>query len=192
MEIDGLRRDRDRVIEALRAVDLGRIAALRGRFLEALREDRTLLFFGNGGSAALASHFAQDMGKGALPRPEWPRRFRSISLADAVPYITAFGNDEGYESIFLEQLKGLARPGDVTVAISGSGRSANVIRATEWANANGLFTVGFTGFDGGELARIVRLSIHVPLEDMETVESVHAALEHMVVADVRRALAAGA
>ncbi|MBN1417520.1 MAG: SIS domain-containing protein, partial [Planctomycetes bacterium] len=131
----GIRNDLERTIEGLRAVDLSRVAALRDRFLEALERGETLFFYGNGGSAALASHFAQDMGKGALPRLDWPKRFRSLSLSDSVPFITAFGNDIEYAAVFVEQLKGLARPGDVSIAISGSGRSPNVLRATEWAEA---------------------------------------------------------
>src|SRR5438105_2289146 len=106
---------------------------------------------------------------------------RVLSLTDNTPYILAWGNDEGFERIFVEQLKNLANPGDLLIAISGSGNSANVLRAVEWANKHGLRTFGCTGFEGGTLRRIAQKGLHVPLDDMGIVESIHLAAFHWVV-----------
>ena len=156
-----------------------------GAFLRAYEEGRRIFFFGNGGSAATASHFCEDLGKGTLPDAGARRRVKAISLTDNTPYITAWANDEGYEVIFEQQLANLSEPGDVTVAISGSGNSPNVLRATDYANKNGLLTVGMTGYDGGRLGRMVKLNIHVPSYDMGLVEGVHLLLVHYIVDRVR-------
>ena len=158
-------------------------------FLRAYEEGRRIFFFGNGGSAATASHFCEDLGKGTLPSPEAGGRIKAISLTDNTPYITAWANDEGYEVVFEQQLANLAEPGDVTVAISGSGNSPNVLRATDYANKNGLFTIGMTGYDGGRLGKIVKINVHVPSFDMGLVEGVHLLLVHYVVDRVREKLA---
>ncbi|RKY63965.1 MAG: phosphoheptose isomerase [Candidatus Latescibacterota bacterium] len=158
-------------------------------FLRAYEEGRRIFFFGNGGSAATASHFCEDLGKGTLPATEAGRRIKAISLTDNTPYITAWANDEGYEVVFEQQLANLAESGDVAVAISGSGNSPNVLRATDYANKNGLFTIGMTGYDGGKLGKMVKINVHVPSFDMGLVEGVHLLLVHYVVDRVREKLA---
>src|SRR5207302_5613242 len=95
-------------------------------------------------------------------------------------YITAWGNDEGYERVFVEQLKNLAGPGDLLIAISGSGNSPNVLRAVEWANAHDLKTFACTGFDGGKLRQLAQRCLPVPLADMAIVESIHLTAFHVV------------
>ena len=154
-------------------------------FLQAYTAGKRIFFFGNGGSAATASHFCEDLGKGTLPGPEAERRIKAVSLTDNTPYITAWANDEGYEVIFKQQLANLAESGDVTVAISGSGNSPNVLLATEYANSHGLFTIGMTGYDGGKLGKMVRLHVHVPSFDMGLVEGVHLLLVHYVIDRVK-------
>ena len=119
-------------------------------------EERTIFLCGNGGSAAAASHFGQDLAKGTLSSMSATRRFRVIPLTDNIGFITALANDEGYESIFEQQLRNLAREGDLLVAISGSGNSPNVLRAVEYAHSIGMTTIGVTGFDGGKLRALAR------------------------------------
>jgi D-sedoheptulose 7-phosphate isomerase len=104
-----------------------------------------------------------------------------LSLTDNTPYITAWANDEGYDRVFVEQLKNLASPGDVLIAISGSGNSPNILRAVEWASSNGLKTFGCTGYSGGKLRKAAHQGIHVPLDDMGLVESIHLVIFHWTI-----------
>jgi len=146
---------------------------------------RFVFLCGNGGSGSNASHFCEDLGKGTLRREDFDldgkKRLRILSLTDNTPYILAWANDEGFERIFVEQLKNLASPGDLLIAISGSGNSPNVLQAVEWANRNGLKTFGCTGFDGGKLRVLAQQGLHVPLDDMGIVESIHLTAFHWVV-----------
>jgi D-sedoheptulose 7-phosphate isomerase len=143
---------------------------------------------GNGGSAANASHFAQDLAKGTKLNKDQARRLKALSLTDNLPFITAQGNDEGYESIFEQQLRTFAKPGDVLIAISGSGNSPNIINAVEWCNKNDIETIGITGFDGGKLTKIARHSVNVVLNDMCTSESIHSIIFHYVILELRERL----
>jgi D-sedoheptulose 7-phosphate isomerase len=136
--------------------------------------------FGNGGSGATASHFCEDLAKGTLNGKKDIKRFKVISLTDNVPFILALANDEGYETIFEQQLRNLAEPDDIAIGISGSGNSPNVINAIEYANRNGLITVGMTGFDGGKLKKIARYLVHIPIDDMGITECVHSIITHYI------------
>jgi len=127
--------------------------------LETREQDNTIFFIGNGGSASTASHFVNDISLGSR---QFEKPFRAISLCDNQAVITAIGNDDGYENIFLQQLQTQAKSGDMLVAISASGNSPNIIKAINWAKANNLNTVGLSAFDGGELAKLSDLNIHVP------------------------------
>ena len=140
-------------------------------------DGRQVFLLGNGGSAANATHIAEDLQKGIKECSG--KRFRVISLADSVPLITAWANDSDYEEIFAEQLDSLLEPNDVVIAISGSGNSANVIRAVEKANAMGAVTIGWSGFSGGKLARLARKSIVVNSDNMQRIEDVHLILGHL-------------
>jgi D-sedoheptulose 7-phosphate isomerase len=175
-----------RVAEAAARVDR---TALEG-FLELLkgayRVGRTIFLLGNGGSAANASHFAQDLAKGTLPGLGQSRRFRALALTNDVSLITALANDEGYDRIFEQQLMTLARAGDLVLAISCSGNSPNVVRAVEYANAHGMITVGITAGDGGRLGQMANHVVAVPTADVGLAEAVHAILFHLTV-DVLRA-----
>ncbi len=143
---------------------------------------------GNGGSAANASHFAQDLAKGTRIKLDQPKRLKALSLTDNTPFITALGNDDGYDTIFEQQLRVIASQGDYLIAISGSGNSPNIIKAVEWANDNGLTTIGLTGFDGGKLKKIAHHSMNVVLHDMCTAESVHSIILHYIVLELRERL----
>jgi D-sedoheptulose 7-phosphate isomerase len=146
---------------------------------------RQVFIMGNGGSAATASHFACDLGKGA--QVEGCPCFRAISLTDSVATFSAYANDCGYEHVFSRQLANLIQPGDVVIGISGSGNSPNVLNAVELARQRGATTVGFVGFDGGQLEGMVDLSVHVAKDCMEQVEDVHVVLAHLIATTLRRA-----
>jgi len=129
--------------------------------LETRENNKTIFFIGNGGSASTASHFVNDISLGSR---QFEKPFRAISLCDNQAVITAIGNDDGYENIFLQQLQTQAKAGDVLVAISASGNSPNIIKAINWSKNNNIVTVGLSAFDGGELARLSDLNIHVPTQ----------------------------
>lgn len=177
--------------KAVASVDSRRLDAVVDLLEQARSDDRMVFVIGNGGSAANASHFAQDLAKGTLTDPDAERRLRALSLTDNLPFFSALGNDEGYDRVFDQQLRTFAREGDILVAISGSGNSKNILRAAAWAAERGVVTVGVTGFDGGELRSIVDYSLHVPLDDMCTAESVHSILFHYIVLELRDRFAGG-
>lgn len=172
----------------IRGTDFAAVERFIGKLHEAYGSGKRVFLFGNGGSAACASHFAEDLGKGIITDPVRQKRLRVMSLSDSVPFITALGNDCGYETIFREQLRTLGEAGDMAVGISGSGNSPSILQAVSWAKENGLFTVGITGFDGGRLRPAVDLSIHFPVKDMEIAENAHMVLVHLVVGGLRRLL----
>jgi len=145
---------------------------------EARREKRHVFIFGNGGSAATSSHFASDLAKGAIC--EGKPRIKAFALTDNVPLFSAWSNDSSYGSAFAEQLEGLAEPGDIAIAISGSGNSENVLNAAAVARAKGVITVGLTGFDGGKLQDKVDISVLVPLHNMRQVEDIHLVICHVI------------
>ena len=175
----------DYLSDILARLDTAAIAAFAGALLDARERDARIFFLGNGGSAATASHFANDIAIGTRS-PEKP--FRAISLTDNAAAITAIANDDGYAEIFVQQLRTLLAPGDVVVAISASGNSENVIRAVEYANGRGATTVGLTGFDGGRLAKIVSLGVHIPTNPGEygPAEDGHMILDHLIGAYLAR------
>jgi len=175
----------DRIGQELRRLDPAEVQALADAIYACYEHGRTVFVCGNGGSGSNASHFCEDIGKGTLRREDFDndqkKRVRILSLTDNTPYILAWGNDEGFERVFVEQLKNLASPGDLLVAISGSGNSPNILRAVEWANRNGVRTFGCTGFSGGKLKTLAQHNLHVPLDDMGIVESIHLTAFHWVV-----------
>src|SRR6058998_1173343 len=145
----------ERVSRELLRVDPRELQALADAVHDAYRRRALVFVIGNGGSGSNASHFCEDMGKCTLRREDYDndkkKRLRILSLTDNTPYILAWANDEGFDRVFMEQLKNLASPGDLLVAISGSGNSPNILRAVEWANDHGVTTFGCTGFNGGKL-----------------------------------------
>jgi D-sedoheptulose 7-phosphate isomerase len=157
-------------------------------FLKARDEDRTIFFFGNGGSASTASHFVVDIAKGTraslAPGPP-TKRFRCVALNDNVPSVMAWANDADYSRVFSEQLRSLAVPGDVAVAISGSGNSPNVLEAVRAAREMGLATVGLTGIGGGQLKELVDVPLVVPSQSMQHTEDVHLVVLHFLTAFLR-------
>jgi len=180
-----------RMADELLRLDPAEVQALADLMHEKYLAGKMIFVIGNGGSGSNASHFTEDIGKGTLKLPEdmkndAKKRFRILSLTDNTPYILAWGNDEGFDRVFLEQLKNLASPGDLLIAISGSGNSKNILNSVEWANANGLSTFGCTGFTGGKLRGLAHKGLHVDLSDMGIVETLHLAAFHWVVDDLHR------
>ena len=170
-------------IDALRAVDPVPLDALANCILHAWVCGRTVFSCGNGGSASNASHLAQDLSKGTLVEGVSP--LRTICLCDNVSALTAWANDSGYEYVFSEPLRALGQPGDVLVAISGSGNSENVLRAVRTAHGLQMRTWGVCGFGGGRLIDLAHRSVHVPSGEMGIVEAVHGVLFHWLVEILR-------
>jgi D-sedoheptulose 7-phosphate isomerase len=175
----------DRVAAELRRLDPAQVQTLADAIHTCYEQRRTVYVIGNGGSGSNASHLCEDLGKGTIRREDYDndkkQRLRILSLTDNTPYILAWGNDEGFDRVFVEQLKNLASPGDLLIAISGSGNSPNILRAVEWANRHDLRTVGCTGFSGGKLKGLAQHNFHVPLDDMGIVESIHLTAFHWIV-----------
>jgi D-sedoheptulose 7-phosphate isomerase len=178
----------DRLKAELDRVPRGDVQRLADLLYEAWDKGRFVFLFGNGGSATTASHLAEDLGKNCLSAEDLAsgagKRLKAMSLTDNVGWITALANDLGYDQVFLQQLAHFAGEGDLAIAISGSGNSPNVIAAVDWANRHGLMTFGMTGFDGGRLKQCQQAGIHVALDDMAMVESVHVCIGHWVVDDL--------
>lgn len=167
------------ISELVKTIDPKPVAEFMQCLEEARKSKKQIFFIGNGGSAATASHFANDIGAG--PRA-WSEPYRAISLTDNVPLITAIANDHGYEQIFTRQLQLLMQPGDVVVGISASGNSPNIISAMEYALSRKGKTVGLTGFDGGALKKLADICIHVNTAKGEygPVEDLHMIVDHLV------------
>lgn len=161
---------------------------LVGVIWKAYRNGKTIFFLGNGGSASTATHLAADIGKNTVVdyKDEDEDRFRTLALTDNVAWMTALGNDISYEDIFVEQLKNFLQKGDVVVVISGSGNSANVIKAIDYANGEGAITVGLLGFNGGKAERKVRLSVRVPANHYGYVEGIHSEIHHFLVEALKK------
>jgi len=162
----------------------------------AYQNDRTVLLFGNGGSAALASHLATDLAKGThFPGPAFMRnvrRLKAISLTDNVPLMTAWSNDLDYENVFAGQMENFLRARDVAFGISASGNSPNVLRALELARRSGATTVGFTGCGGGKMKDLLDCAVVVPSHHMQQVEDAHLILAHLLFLDLKARIEASA
>jgi D-sedoheptulose 7-phosphate isomerase len=156
---------------------------------QAYQSDHTVFIFGNGGSAALASHLASDIGKAThLPGPPslaGVKRLKALSLTDNVPLLTAWANDSSYENVFAGQIENFIASGDVALGISGSGNSPNVLRALELARRVGATTVGLTGCGGGKMKDLLDCPIIIPSDSMQQVEDAHTVLAHMIFLDLK-------
>src|SRR5947209_427480 len=166
------------VLKAIDTIDLDKVNQAIGVLVRARQEGRRIFVCGNGGSASTASHFVCDMVKGASFNRD--QRFRIMALTDSLPTITAYSNDVGYECVFVEQLKNFAEPGDVVMAISGSGNSPNVLRAVEYGNSIGCRTIALSGRNGGKLGPLAELNIQASNPHMGRIEDVHMIVLHMI------------
>jgi D-sedoheptulose 7-phosphate isomerase len=157
-----------------------------GELERACEEGKSVFVFGNGGSAALASHFACDLVKGTVPENNGHRRFRAMALTDNVPLMTAWANDISYDRIFAEQLRNFITAGDVAFAISASGNSPNVLKALEVAKAARATTIGLTGFDGGKMKSLCNVCVVLPSDNMQIIEDFQLSVAHAVFSIIRQ------
>lgn len=168
----------DKEIATVQALDLEEVAEAVSAIKAAYDREATIYVFGNGGSAATASHFVCDFNKGICEKSD--KKFNLICLSDNTPMITAIANDISYDDIFYFQLKNKLKPTDLIIAISGSGNSKNVIKAVEYAKEVGTKAVGITGYSGGKLRQLADYRMHVAIDDMQVTEDVHMAFDHMM------------
>jgi len=173
----------DDVVQTIGKMPIATIEKIVCALMEAYESRRMIYLFGNGGSAALASHFACDLGKGASNGSS--KRFQVLAFTDNVPLMTAWANDARYEDIFAEQLINFVHPDDITFAISGSGKSPNVLRALKVAREAGAFTIGLTGFQGGDMKDLCDLCLTVPSDNMQIIEDLHLSVTHAVFTALR-------
>lgn len=174
----------DRFAIAIRAMDRDALARVAEVLSHARAEGRQVFVAGNGGSASLADHFECDATKGTDAPGRPPLRTRSLSANAAV--LTATANDLGYDAVFERQLAWYGRPGDVAILVSTSGKSANIVRACRSAKESGIFTVALVGFDGGDLAKIADLVLHVPVENCGMSEDALQCAMHLVTQYIAR------
>ena len=159
-------------------LDRGEVAQLITLIFKTYKNNKQIFVMGNGGSSSTASHFVCDLNKGVSYGKD--KKIRAIGLTDNVPSCTAYSNDVSYDDIFSEQLKNFLNPGDLVIAISGSGNSKNILKAVEYANSKKITTVGLTGYDGGKLKKIAKFSANTNINDMEISEDLHLSLCHIV------------
>ena len=186
---DHLRSYLARSAEALRDLPVATIDRIVEVLIEAQRGERFIYVMGNGGSAANAEHFVNDLGKGEARG--FPRRFKMMSLTSNVALLTAWANDTDYEHVFAEQLRNFVQPGDVVMALSGSGNSRNVLNAVQLGRERGAVTVGLTGLDGGKLEHLCHHCLIVPSHDMQHIEEMHLVVLHSIYAAIRDTYIAG-
>ncbi len=160
------------------SIPLESVAAVVRQLGSALREDRQIFVFGNGGSAANASHFATDLGKGASDKLK--RRFRILSLNDNVPWLTALANDYAYEDVFARQLENYGRPGDIAFAMSVSGNSPNCVKGLQWARNHGLRTIALVGAARGRMAELAEQVLVINDRHYGRVEDAQMGICHML------------
>lgn len=163
---------------ALDSIPVEAVAELIEMLRTALQADRQIFVCGNGGSAANASHFATDLGKGASDK--LGQRFRVLSLNDNVSWMTALGNDYAYEDIFVRQLENYARSGDVLLTMSVSGSSPNVVRAVEWAAKHGVHTIALVGGKRGKVAEIAERTVVINDTHYGRAEDCHMGICHLL------------
>lgn len=179
--------------EHLGQLPLDRVQQICDVLYRAYLQDKTIFLFGNGGSAALASHIACDLGKGTFAPGHVPlpgvRRLKVLSLADNVPMLSAWANDTDYENVFAEQLANFIQQGDIAFGISCSGNSANVLRALGLARERGAITVGLTGNQGGQMKELLDFGIVVASTNVQQIEDVHLVLSHLIFTNLRERIA---
>lgn len=162
----------------LREVDLDSIELVAKQLMFARDSGKHIYVFGNGGSGSTASHMVCDIIKGCSY--DKTQKFKITCLNDNIATVLAYSNDIGYDVIFEEQLKNLLNEGDVVLGISGSGNSVNVLKAIEYANTRNAITIGFTGFTGGKLIDVAKISFHIPINDMQITEDIHLIVNHIL------------
>jgi D-sedoheptulose 7-phosphate isomerase len=173
------------VAESLDRAPLESLERVLAVLQEARRAGRMVFVFGNGGSAATASHIVCDFAKNT--RRRGAPLLRVVGLTDNIPSLTAYANDEGYDQVFAQQLENLIRPRDVVIGISTSGNSPNALAAIQVARHHQATTIGFTAFDGGRLGALVDIEVRAPVSRVDVAEDLHLMYEHMITARLREA-----
>lgn len=163
---------------ALESIPVEEVNKVILTFQKALKEDRQIFVFGNGGSSSNASHFITDLGKSASDFAY--RRFRCLSVNENLAWITAIGNDYSYEDIYLRQLQNYARPGDIAFTMSVSGNSPNLVKAVEWCNQNQVHVIALVGAKKGKLAELANQTITIDSTHYGRVEDCHMHICHMI------------
>lgn len=169
---------RDRLVEALGKLTTSQWDNGANFLFEAWQNDFSVFVAGNGGSAATANHFVVDWSKGLYERTG--KAMLAVSLVTNLALMTAISNDNSFEAVFSTQIEHLMRGKCCIVIISGSGNSKNVINLAEFANSNNIPSLSLTGFDGGKLAKLTSINVHVSSNDMQIVEDVHSSFGHFV------------
>ncbi len=177
----------DAETEVLRHLDIDEINRVINLLEQAYDDEKTIYIFGNGGSSATASHFQNDFNKGISEHLN--KRFNFLCLNDNVATMMAVANDIGFEEVFRFQLTGHIRPGDLVIAISGSGNSKNVLNAVEYAKKQGNKVIGVTGYNGGKLKELADYNLYVPVNSMQITEDVHMFFDHMIMSIFYKTLA---
>ena len=163
---------------ALDSIPVQAVAEIIQTFRDALKADRQIFIFGNGGSASNSSHFITDLGKGASDKIG--SRFRCLALNDNISWITALGNDYSYEDVYVRQLQNFARPGDIVMTLSVSGSSPNLVKAIDWAVDNGMYTIALVGAKRGKLAQLAQKVVVINSEHYGRVEDAQMGICHMI------------
>ena len=163
---------------ALDSIPIEKVESIILKLKEAHAKGRKIFLFGNGGSASNASHFATDLGKGSSD--VLGKRFKVLSLNDNVSWMTAIGNDYSYEDIYLRQLENYGQAGDIALTMSVSGSSPNLVKAVEWANANGLYTIALVGGKQGKLAELANETIVIDDTHYGRAEDCQMGIAHML------------
>jgi D-sedoheptulose 7-phosphate isomerase len=179
VEILGAKQYFEELQRVVAAISHDSIDQMADALVRAYEAGRVVYTFGNGGSAALASHLACDLGKGTA-YCNGGKRFRVLALTDNIPTLTAWANDSGYEDVFSEQLRNFVQPEDVAFAISGSGNSKNVLNALHVARQAGATTLGISGFQGGQMKSLCDICMVVPSNNLQIVEDMHLATAHSI------------
>jgi D-sedoheptulose 7-phosphate isomerase len=176
-----------RIADALRACDDGLLGEIARCIIDTKKTNARIFTAGNGGSAATASHFCNDLVKGC--RVDDQIGFKAQALNDPMPIVTCLANDYGYDEVFTVQLQTYAQPGDLFIVFSGSGNSPNIVKAAEFAKANGLYIIGFGGRDGGKMKSLCDICFIAPTWSMEELEDLHLCYCHALVSCIREELA---
>jgi D-sedoheptulose 7-phosphate isomerase len=164
----------------MKKIDVDVVEQIINAIIDAGNRDKAIYLIGNGGSAVTASHLARDIGIGT--RSSSTKPFKAISLVDNVAVMTAIANDEDFSKVFIRQLEAVLEPGDLIFALSVSGNSPNILEAIQYARKRGAFTIGCTGFDGGELRKLVDINLHIqsPRGEYGPVEDIFMILGHLI------------
>ena len=168
-------------------LDHSAINSVLNLLVQATEKGKTIYIFGNGGSAATASHFQNDFNKGISEYTE--KKFRFQCLNDNIATVLAIANDISFDEIFRFQLDGRLQEGDLVIAISGSGNSKNVLYAAEYAKKQGNMVIGMTGFNGGQLKEICDVCLHAPINSMQITEDIHMIFDHLMMSVLYETLA---